>query len=188
MARLAAQPAAIALAPVTITGEDPGHAPDIETLLDTAFGAERWRKTCQRLRDGNRARADLGLVALDERDAVIGTVRLWPVKAGRRSALLLGPLAVDPAWRNHGIGIALMNEAMARATTAGDGAILLVGDAPYYRRFGFTADLTRRLWLPGPVDRARFLARELIPGALTGAKGLVTPDRGRLRPALPLAA
>lgn len=188
MARLAAAPAGIALAPVTIAGEERGHAPAIETLLDAAFGAERWQKTCQRLRDGHAPRADLGLVALDDRDAVIGTVRLWPIKAGRRPALLLGPLAVDPAWRKQRIGIALMSEAIARARAAGDGAIILVGDAPYYRRFGFTAEHTRKLWLPGPVDRERFLALELIPGALRGAKGLVTQDRGGHRPGLPLAA
>ncbi len=188
MERLAAQPAALALTPVTITGEEPGHAPAIETLLDAAFGAERWQKTCQRLRDGHAPRGDLGLVALDDSDAVIGTVRLWPIKAGRRSALLLGPLAVDPAWRNHRIGIALMNAAIARAQAAGDGAIILVGDAPYYRRFGFSGELTRKLWLPGPVDRDRFLALELRPGALKGAKGLVTQDRGWRRPVLPLAA
>lgn len=68
-----------------------------------------------------------------------------------------------------------MDAAIARAAAAGERAILLVGDAPYYSRFGFRADLTRNLVLPGPVERERFLARELVPGALAGAKGLVTP-------------
>ncbi len=187
MTVLAAAPAVIAL-----DSERADHAPAIERLLDAAFGADRWQKTCQRLRDGNRPRGDLCLVAMagdgNDDDTLVGTVRLWPVKAGRHHALLLGPLAVDGAWRDHGIGGALMREAVARATAAGDSAILLVGDAPYYGRFGFTAEFTRRLWLPGPVDRARFLARELVPSALAGAEGLVTPAGQQVRPALPLAA
>jgi predicted N-acetyltransferase YhbS len=171
----------ITLAPIKITGERAQHAPAIERLLDDAFGPERWRKTCQRLRDGRVPRADLSLVALSG-DTLVGTVRLWPVLAGDRPALLLGPLAIDSTWRGHGIGGALIGTAVARAADAGDRAILLVGDAPYYGRFKFTADLTHSLVLPGPVDRARFLARELVPGALAGARGLVTPagEAGRV--------
>lgn len=166
---------------ISLVSEEIEHAPAVERLLDIAFGEARWQKTCQRLRDGQVPRADLSLVALAG-DALVGTVRLWPVLAGRRRALLLGPLAVDQAWRSRGIGAGLMTEAIARAAAAGDRAILLVGDEPYYRRFGFRPDLTTGLLLPGPVDRARFLARELVPGALHGAAGLVTA------PALALAA
>lgn len=118
---------------------------------------------------------------------VVGTVRLWPVVAGGRRAALLGPLAVDAAWRHHGIGGKLMREAVRRARASGERALLLVGDAPYYGRFGFTAELTGGLVLPGPVDRARFLARELVPGALAGAQGTVSQDR-RVRRSAPLAA
>ena len=164
---------------ITLATERAAHAPAIERLLDAAFGPERWQKTCQRLRDGRVPRADLSLVALSG-DTLAGTVRLWPVLAGDRAALLLGPLAVESAWRGHGIGGALIGEAVARAASAGERAILLVGDAPYYGRFGFSAALTRDLRLPGPVDRARFLARELVPGALAGAAGLVTPADLRL--------
>ena len=148
------------------------HAPAIERLLDVAFGEERWHKTCQRLRDGQTPLAGLSLVALD-RDALVGTVRLWPVLAGRRRALLLGPLAVDPAWRDQGIGAQLTAEALKRAWEQGEKAVLLVGDAPYYERFGFRRGPTERLWLPGPVDRKRFLARELRPDSLAGASGPV---------------
>lgn len=172
MKTLASQRALTPLAPMTVVGERMEHAPAVERLLDVAFGEERWQKTCQRLRDGQVPRTDLSLVALAG-DALVGTVRLWTVLAGRRRALLLGPLAVDPAWRSQGVGSALMTEAVARAQAAGDRAILLVGDAPYYRRFGFRPELTRGLTLPGPVDRDRFLARELVPGALAGARGLV---------------
>lgn len=190
MTTLASQRAMASLAPVSVTGERLELAPAVERLLDVAFGEARWQKTCQRLRDGQVPRADLSLVALDKTenggDALVGTVRLWPVLIGRRRALLLGPLAVDPAWRSQGIGAVLMHEAIARARAAGEPAILLVGDAPYYNRFGFRADLTRDMLLPGPVERDRFLALELVPGALTGARGLVRPADPRH--ALPLAA
>jgi predicted N-acetyltransferase YhbS len=80
---------------------------------------------------------------------------------------------VDAAWRERGIGAALVEEALRRARAAGEEAVLLVGDEPYYRRFGFRRELTSGLWLPGPVDRERFLALELKPGALGRARGPV---------------
>jgi predicted N-acetyltransferase YhbS len=82
---------------------------------------------------------------------------------------------VDPAWREQGIGGALMEEAVRRAEAAGDTSVLLIGDAEYYARFGFRRDATSRLWLRGPVDRNRFLARELRPQALANARGEVLP-------------
>ena len=146
-----------------------------EALLDAAFGDTRFAKTCERLRETNRAADGLSLVAVKE-GRLIGTLRLWPVVTGDdRSALLLGPLAVDQAERSAGIGARLMRLAIKRARRAGHSAILLVGDAPYYARFGFTPDLTAGLDLPGPVDRARFLGLELVPGALSGASGVLQP-------------
>jgi predicted N-acetyltransferase YhbS len=152
-----------------------------EALLDEAFGPRRLAKTSQRLRDGRAPVEGLALVARDG-DELVGTLRCWPVKAGGRPALLLGPVAVAKSHRSRGIGSALMREALQRAATGGHRAVLLVGDAPYYARFGFTAALTRDLELPGPVDRARFLAIETVAGALNGAKGLVKA-MGRRRPA-----
>jgi predicted N-acetyltransferase YhbS len=161
---------------VTYAAERDEHGPAIERLLDSAFGEERWHKTCQRLRDGRTPLRSLSLVALD-RDELVGTVRLWPVQVGARNrrALLLGPLAVDASYRDHGVGAALMQEAILRAQAANENAVILVGDAPYYARFGFRADATTGLWLPGPVDRRRFLAREIKPDALAGATGPVVP-------------
>lgn len=155
---------------VRVVTERSEHAPAIERLLDQAFGEARWAKTCQRLRDGQEAVRDLSLVALDG-DQLIGTVRQWRIMVGRRPALLLGPLAVDPMRRERKIGAQLMTEAVQRAQSAGEGAIFLVGDAPYYRRFGFLPEPTRKLRLPGPVDRERFLACELKPGATDGLVG-----------------
>lgn len=144
-------------------------------LLDLAFGQCRFAKTSERLREGRLPADSLSLVA-ETGGRLVGTVRLWHIVAGPgRAALLLGPLAVDASCRGQGIGAVLMHEALQRATHMGHQAVLLVGDAPYYARFGFDAALTARLWLPGPYEAARFLATELVPGALTGAHGLVSP-------------
>ena len=159
---------------ITLTDERAEHAPAVERLLDAAYGEQRRHKTSQRLRAGQAPLRGPSLVALD-RDRLIGTVRLWPVLAGGRRALLLGPLAVDPAWREQGVGGALMEEALRRAEASGEGSVLLIGDPLYYERFGFTRDATSRLLLPGPVDRKRFLARELRPQALNRARGDVLP-------------
>jgi predicted N-acetyltransferase YhbS len=161
---------------VTIAFERAGDAGAVEALLDHAFGSERHRKTAQRLRDGQRPARGLALVARDG-GAVVGTVRFWPVRIGRRHrALLLGPVAVDAAYRRRGIGAALIQAGLARAKALGHRAVILIGDAPYYSRFGFAALQTAAMKLPGPVDRARFLALELETDALAGASGLVAAD------------
>ena len=146
-----------------------------EALLDRAFGPKRRRKTAERLREGRLPAEGLAFVALDRGRRLIGTVRLWDVEAGSAGdALLLGPLAVDARHRGRGLGSALMRHAIAEAKALGHRAILLVGDEPYYRRFGFTREAVSDLRMPGPVDRDRFLGLELQPGALDGAKGVVT--------------
>ena len=158
--------------------------PDIwarEALLDACFGDERFEKTCERLREGRLPAEHLSLVIEDD-GAIVGTVRLWHVSAGRnRPALLLGPIAIDPLLQSLGLGAKLMRAALNRAAVLGHKAVLLVGDAPYYERFGFSPTATERLWLPGPYERERFLGLDLQPGALAGARGLVsaTGDRDR---------
>lgn len=155
---------------VTIDTERPTDRLSRETLLDRVMGPERLQKPSQRLRDG-RAPA-ISVVARDGRE-VVGTVRLWEVDAGGRPALLLGPLAVSPEHQGAGIGSRLMRSALNRAAAMGHGAVILVGDAPYYARFGFSAELTADLAMPAKVDPARFLAVELRDGALAGASGAV---------------
>lgn len=156
-----------------IRNETAGHVAPREMLLDAAFGPTRFEKTCERLREGRLPAEDLALVA-EEAGRLIGTVRLWHVTLGpNRPGLLLGPVAVDSQHRSAGIGALLMREAIARAADMSHRAIVLVGDAPYYERFGFSAAKMSRLWLPGPVERERFLGLELEVGALDGAAGLV---------------
>ncbi|MGD9542967.1 MAG: GNAT family N-acetyltransferase [Methylocystis sp.] len=164
-----------AFAPFAMRDEAPGDVAAREALLDDAFGPARLLKTCQRLRDGSAPVPGLALVATDGVGALIGTLRLWPVLAGGRDALLLGPLAVAADSRSLGVGGALIRESLARAGDLGHRAVLLVGDAPYYARFGFERRFTERLTMPGPVERARFLGVELVEGALSGARGRVIP-------------
>jgi predicted N-acetyltransferase YhbS len=165
-----------------VVGEEArGDVAGREHLLDRAFGPARFAKTCERLRAGRLPAAGLSLVARApaSRDGaaggsvLVGTVRLWPIDAGGRPALMLGPLAVDDAWRCHRVGARLMGEALARAGASGHRAVLLVGDAPYYARFGFSRRHTLGLRLPGPVEADRFLGLELTPGALAGVEGAV---------------
>jgi predicted N-acetyltransferase YhbS len=160
---------------VTIRTERSSDAVGREKLLDAAYGASRFTKTSERLREGRLPAEQLSFVAV-RNGRLVGTVRLWHVWAGAgRSALLLGPLAVRPDFRNRGIGSTLMRHAIGAARRLGHGAVLLVGDAPYYARFGFAADLTAALWMPGRYEPDRLLALELRPGALAGARGLIGP-------------
>lgn len=165
-----------ALAPVVLRDERIGDIEAREALLDLTLGEDRLARTSERLREGRVPARALALAA--ERDGVlVGTLRLWEVSAGGVDALLLGPLAVSPDIQASGVGTRLMREAIWRAATHGHAAILLVGDAPYYGRFGFSARHTAALTLPGPVDRARFLGLELQDGALSGANGMVVAGR-----------
>ena len=158
---------------VTIRNETHCDVDAREQLLDRIWGPSRFEKTAERLRDGRRPAEGLSFVAAED-GCVVGTIRLWHVCAGpARPALLLGPLAVDEKWRGRGIGTALMRRAIAVARRRGHRAVLLVGNEPYYGRFGFSTDKTGALWLPGPYERQRLLACELMPGALDGARGLV---------------
>ncbi len=158
-----------------IREEIPTDAAPREALLDACFGPQRFAKTSERLREGRLPAQGLALT-LEREGRLMATVRLWNVTAGPgRASLLLGPLAVDPALQGLGLGSKLLREALARAAMLGHESVMLVGDAPYYARFGFRTELVEELWLPGPYERERFQAAELRPGALAGARGLVQP-------------
>jgi predicted N-acetyltransferase YhbS len=147
-----------------------------DALLDAAMSPNWRRKSSEQLRRGRRPAEGLALVARGAAGEVLGTVRLWDVAFGAEGhALLLGPLAVDRALKGGGIGAALMRHAIEEAQRLGHGAILLVGDAPYYSRFGFAAEKTARMAMPGPYEPHRFLALELVPGALDAAEGVLRP-------------
>ena len=150
-----------------------------EALLDACFGDNRHERTCQRLRDGRAPAAGLALSAM-RGGVLVGTLRLWHVSAGGRDALMLGPLAVAAEARSLGVGAALMNAALMIAASRGHGAVVLLGDAPYYARFGFSTEKTGALVLPGPFERDRLLAIEFTDGALDGAEGQIVPTGAAL--------
>jgi predicted N-acetyltransferase YhbS len=159
-------------APFVIRAERASDVVAREALLDACFGGNRHMRTCQRLRDG-RAPAEGLALSVVRKGNLVGTVRLWHVSAGGVPALVLGPLAVDSSCRQLGVGAALMNHALAAAKALGHGAVILLGDAPYYARFGFSGLKTGELSLPGPFERDRLLGLELRDGALDGAWGMI---------------
>jgi predicted N-acetyltransferase YhbS len=175
-------------APFVIRAERGSDVVAREALLDACFGENRHMRTCQRLRDGCAAAEGLAFSAV-RRDrlqhGLVGTLRLWHVSAGGVPALVLGPLAVDPSCRQFGIGRALMNHALAVAKRRGYAAVILIGDAPYYARFGFSALKTGELSLPGPFERERLLGLELRDGALEDARGMIVPAVAAARPSQP---
>jgi predicted N-acetyltransferase YhbS len=161
-------------APFAIRAERASDVAAREALLDASFGGNRHARTCQRLREGRAPAEGLAFTAVHQ-GRLVGTVRLWHVSAGGIPALVLGPLAVDSSCRKLGIGAALMKHALAVAKQRGHGAVILLGDAPYYARFGFSPLKMGELALPGPFERDRLLGLELREGALDGAWGMIAP-------------
>ncbi|MBY0429015.1 MAG: N-acetyltransferase [Alphaproteobacteria bacterium] len=159
----------------TVRAERAGDAAAIETLLDVCFGPDRFKKTAYRFREGVAPIKALSFVVEDKTTkALVGTIRYWPViLPDGTPSLLLGPIAVEPARQSEGIGIELMNYSMGIARGMHYAAILLVGDAPYYNRFGFVRDVMLGITLPGWVDEERFLGYELIKGVLSIQRGML---------------
>jgi len=169
---------------VTIRNEKPSDVRAREALLNEAFGEERFRKSSERLRERQVPAAGLSFVATEHR-RVVGTARMWSIDVGNGAcALLLGPVAVACKAQGCGIGAALVRRAIKDARKLGYAAIVLVGDAPYYGHFGFSAAKTGALAMPAPFERHRLLALELEPGALDGAHGIIAAPE--LSPAQPL--
>jgi predicted N-acetyltransferase YhbS len=161
-----------------VVTEEARHAARIEALLEEGFGPDRQRKTVYRLRAGVAPIAELCLVAEAEDGSLRGTLRFWPVEiavaeGAAVAALLLGPIAVAGGLRKTGVGRLLMQAGLDRARALGHRIVLLVGDESYYGRFGFRRALAEPLSLPGPVEVERFLALDLVEGALDGISGLV---------------
>jgi predicted N-acetyltransferase YhbS len=168
------------VSPCIIRGERASDEAAREALLDACFGENRHARTCQRFREG-RAPAQGLAFSVIRGGKLVATVRLWDVNAGGTPAVLLGPLAVDPSCRGLGLGTAIVHRALAAAQARRHPAVVLLGDPPYYSRFGFSAEKTGRLALPGAFETHRLLALELQGGALDGAAGMITPS-GALLP------
>ena len=159
----------------TILTERPEDAGPIERLTERTFGPGRFARTAYRIREQLGHRLDLSYTARVG-TLLVGSVRLTPVRIGETPALLLGPLTVEPPFRQHGIGKALIERALAEAKSRGHRLVVLVGDEPYYKRVGFKRVPGGAIKMPGPADPARILAAELTEGALHGVSGVVRPD------------
>jgi predicted N-acetyltransferase YhbS len=157
-------------ADVRIACERPEDAAAVAALVERAFGPGRYAKVSERLREGNRLRADLSFCAFGA-GVLVGTVRQWPILVGEAMGVFLGPIAVEAAWRKHGVGGLLIDRCCAAATEAGEAFILLVGDVSLFGPHGFASAPTRDVLMPSPVNPARVLVRALREGGLQGLEG-----------------
>ena len=156
----------------SLTSAHPNDSAAIETLLDQAFGPDRYNKTSYHFRKGVNDVSSLSFVANVD-DRLAGTIRFWPVTIGDTSSLLLGPLGVNTEYQSLGIGAALMNHGMNAARDQDYPLVLLVGELDYYGRFGFAQAHSRGITMPGEQSH-RLLVRELKNDALSGVEGVVT--------------
>jgi predicted N-acetyltransferase YhbS len=155
----------------------PGDLTQISKLHAHVFGPGRFARSAYRVREGKGHLSRYCLVA-HLGSELVASLRMTEIAiGGRRGAVLLGPLAVDPDHRGMGIGTRLMREALASAKAGGTSLVILVGDDPYYGRFGFKAVPAGQIVFPGPVNPARILACELNPGAAEAYRGLVVAER-----------
>jgi len=147
---------------LTFTHETPADAPAVEALLDRAFGPGRFVKVSERVREHAVFAPELSFLAWAG-EALAGVVRQWRVRVGETQIVFLGPLAVEPDRWSGGVGAELVARACAAAQAAGETAVLLVGDPPYFARFGFRPDLAAQVRMPGPVDQGRVMVRAFRP-------------------------
>lgn len=157
--------------------EIPDDRDEVEMLLDLAFAPGRGALSSYSLRRDEAPVTALCRVARDEYEALAGAIRYWPVRIGGQDgdgapALLLGPIAVHPTRQGEGLGAALIGDTLERAREAGWTRIMLIGDAPYYARFGFVP-APPGITFPQPVNPARFLVTALSDGAFDGISGKV---------------
>jgi predicted N-acetyltransferase YhbS len=156
-----------------LSPEETSDEAEVEFLLDLCFAPGRTALSSYRLRDDVARIHDLSLVARDDYGGVAGAIRYWPIRIGERGdvALLLGPVAVHPTHQGEGLGAMLILESLERARALGWERVILVGDAPYYSRFGF--EKAERLQFPPPTNPDRLLCQALTEGGMDGVDGMV---------------
>src|SRR6516165_8994493 len=157
---------------LTILHETNADGPAIDRLHERTFGPGRYAKTAYRLREEVGHSLDLSFIARVG-SLLVGSVRLSPVRIGEAKALLLGPLTVEPPFRDRGVGQALIARALDEARAKGHRLVILVGDEPYYAKCGFNKIPPGRVVMPGPVDPNRLLVAELAEGAAEGLSGTI---------------
>ncbi|MFW8634525.1 GNAT family N-acetyltransferase [Cribrihabitans pelagius] len=164
---------------IELTAERPDDRWEVEALYDLCFAPGREALSSYRLREGVPPVAGLSQVARDSDGILAAAIRYWPVMAGGAAALLLGPVAVHPTRQGEGLGGSLIRDSLAKAEETGWARVLLVGDAPYYRRFGFFR--LEGVAMPPPTNPDRVLGLELQAGAWGGVTGPVTRWDGASR-------
>lgn len=145
---------------------------EVEALYDLCFAPGREALSSYRLRDGIDPVKGLSLVARDTDQILGGAIRFWPVQIAGAQALLLGPVAVHPTRQGEGLGGSLIRESLYRAQNSGWERVMLVGDAPYYGRFGFNR--LEGVEMPPPTNPDRVLGYDLLPNAWAGVSGKVS--------------
>jgi len=160
---------------LTILPEAAADALAIERLHERTFGPGRYAKSAYRIREGVGHCLGLSFTAWIG-TLLVGSVRLTPIRIGTAKALLLGPLTVEPPFRERGIGQALIERALAEAKRGGHRLVVLVGDEPYYGKCGFKRIAKGQVAMLGPVDPARLLVCELVEGAFAAVAGPIKPD------------
>jgi predicted N-acetyltransferase YhbS len=157
--------------------ESPDDGPAIEHLNARTFGPGRFAKTAYRIREEVVHLHELSFTARVG-SLLVGSVRLSPIVIGQAKALLLGPLTIEPPFRDRGIGQKLIARALSEAKDKGHRLVFLVGDEPYYGRSGFKPVPKGQVKMSGPVDPMRLLVAELSPGAFDAVSGTIRPDFG----------
>ena len=160
---------------LTILPETAGDADAIARLHERTFGPGRYARTAYRIREGRGHALALSFTARIG-TLLVGSVQQTPIRIGEIPALLLGPLTVEPPFRERGVGKALIVRSMEEAKAQGHRLVLLVGDEPYYGKHGFKQIAKGQVTMPGPVDPARLLVAELEPRAFEGVRGMILPD------------
>ncbi|KCV80917.1 acetyltransferase [Actibacterium atlanticum] len=160
-----------------LTAETPDDWWEVEALYDLCFAPGREALSSYRLRDGVDPVAPLCLCARDGDGILAGAIRFWPVQVANDTALLLGPIAVHPTHQGEGLGALLIQDGLQRAGALGWERVILVGDAPYYGRFGFVR--LNGVEMPPPTNPDRVLGVALSQDAWNGVQGRVT----RIKPA-----
>ena len=160
---------------LTILPETADDAEAVERLHERTFGPGRYARTAFRIREGRAHLLELSFTARIG-TLLVGSLRLTPICIGETPALLLGPLTVEPPFRERGVGSALIKRALKEAAAKGHRLVVLVGDEPFYGKIGFKRIPKGQVKMPGPVDPARLLVAELSPGAFEGVTGLIRPD------------
>jgi predicted N-acetyltransferase YhbS len=160
---------------LTILPETADDGLAIDRLHERTFGPGRYARTAYRIREQLGHRLDLSFTARIG-TLLVGSVRLTSIRIDQTPALLLGPLTIEPPFRERGIGRALIERAVTEGRAKGHRLMVLVGDEPYYAKSGFRRIPKGRVTMPGPVDPGRLLVAELVEGAFDGVSGAVRPD------------